>query len=128
MATPALNKLTPNLIVDDIEECLEFWVGRLGFEKITEVPEGKRLGFVILQRGKVELMLQSRASLKKDIAPLAEAQYLTAVYCEVASLAPVRKALEGYPEVVPERTTFYGAREIIVRDPAGNVVFLAEHG
>jgi hypothetical protein len=30
--------------------------------------------------------------------------------------------------VVPERTTFYGARELIVRDPAGNVVFFAEHG
>lgn len=128
MATPTLNKLTPNLIVDSIEECLDFWVGRLGFEKTTEVPDGKRLGFVILQRGKVELMLQSRASLKKDVAPLADSKYQTLVYCEVPSLAPVRKALEGYPEVVPERTTFYGAREIIVRDPAGNVVFLAEHG
>ena len=126
MATPTLNKLTPNLIVDSIEECLEFWVGRLGFEKITEVPDGKRLGFVILQRGKVELMLQSNASLKKDVAPLAGSKYQTVVYCEVSSLGPVRKALEGYPEVVPERTTFYGAREIIVRDPAGNVVFLSE--
>jgi uncharacterized glyoxalase superfamily protein PhnB len=128
MATPTLKKLTPNLIVDSIEECLEFWVGRLGFEKTTEVPDGKRLGFAILQLGKVELMLQSRASLKKDVAPLAESKYQTIVYCDVPSLAAVRKALEGYPEVVPERTTFYGAREIIVRDPAGNVVFLAEHG
>ena len=128
MATPTLNKLTPNLIVDSIEECLEFWIDRLGFEKTTEVPDGKRLGFVILQRGKVELMLQSRASLKKDVAPLAESKYQTMIYCEVPSLEPVRKALQGYPEVVPERTTFYGAREIIVRDPAGNAVFLAEHG
>jgi catechol 2,3-dioxygenase-like lactoylglutathione lyase family enzyme len=128
MSTPTVKKLTPNLIVDSIEECLEFWVGRLGFEKTTEVPDGKQLGFVILQRGKVELMLQSRASLKKDVAPLADAKYQTVVYCEVPALAPLRKALEGYPEVVPERTTFYGAREIIVRDPAGNVVFLAEHG
>ena len=127
MATPTLNKLTPNLIVDSIEECLEFWVGRLGFEKITEVPDGKRLGFVILQRGKVELMLQSNASLKKDVAPLAGSKYQTVVYCEVSSLGPVRKALEGYPEVVPERTTFYGARELIVRDPEGNIVFFAAH-
>ena len=125
---PQFTKLTPNLIVDSIVECLEFWVGRLGFQKTTEVPDGKRLGFVILQRGKVELMLQSRASLKKDVAPLADAKYQTLIYCEVPSLAPVREALEGVAEVVPERTTFYGAREIIVRDPAGNVVFLAEHG
>jgi uncharacterized glyoxalase superfamily protein PhnB len=126
MATPTLNELTPNLIVDSIEECLDFWVGKLGFEKTTEVPEGDRLGFVILQRGSIELMLQSRASLQKDMAPLAQGTYQTLLYCEVAALAPLRKALRGYPEVMPERTTFYGAREIAVKDPAGNFVVLAE--
>jgi len=40
-------------------------------------------------------------------------------------LAPIRKALAGWPLVIPERTTFYGAREIIVRDPANNVVAFA---
>jgi uncharacterized glyoxalase superfamily protein PhnB len=125
MAT--LKKLTPNLIVDSIEECLEFWVNRLGFEKITEVPDGDRLGFVILQLGKLELMLQSQASLQKDVAPLAEASYRTVLYCEVPALAPLRKAFESYPRVIPERTTFYGTREIVVRDPAGNVVVFSEH-
>jgi catechol 2,3-dioxygenase-like lactoylglutathione lyase family enzyme len=126
--TAGMNKLTPNLIVDSIEECLTFWVGRLGFEKQTEVPDGERLGFVILRRGKVELMLQSTASLCKDVVPAAQAAYRTVVYCEVPKLAPLRQALEGWPLVVPERTTFYGARELIVKDPAGNLVFLAEHG
>lgn len=122
-----MNKITPNLIVDSIESCLEFWIGRLGFEQVTEVKEGERLGFVILKRGAVELMLQSRASMKKDVEPLAAAQYLSALYCEVPDLAPLRKALKGWPEVVPERTTFYGTREIIVKDPAGNVVCFAQH-
>ena len=126
--TIGMNKLTPNLIVDSIEACLEFWVGRLGFEKVTEVPEGEQLGFVILRRGKLELMLQSHASLGKDVAPVAQEAYRTVVYCEVPKLAAVRQALEGWPLVVPERTTFYGARELIVKDPAGNLVFLAEHG
>jgi len=126
--SPDMNKLTPNLIVDSIEACLEFWVGRLGFEKVTEVPDGEQLGFVILRGGKVELMLQSKASLSKDVTPLAQAAYQSVLYCEVPKLAAVRQALEGWPLVVPERTTFYGARELIVKDPAGNVVFLAEHG
>ena len=126
--TVSMNKLTPNLIVDSIEECLKFWVGRLGFEKVTEVTDGERLGFVILRRGKVELMLQSQASLSKDVAPAAQGAYRTVVYCEVPQLAALRQALEGWPLVVPERTTFYGARELIVKDPAGNLVFLAEHG
>jgi hypothetical protein len=80
---------------------------------------------VILKQGAVELMLQSRSSLAKDVAPLAPGAHRSTVYVEVADLAPIRAALEGWPLVVPERTTFYGAREIIVRDPAGNVLAFA---
>ena len=126
-----MNKLTPNLIVERIEDCLPFWVERLGFEKTVEVPEGgqpaPQLGFVILRRGAVELMLQSRASLLKDVPAVADGPHRSVLYCEVPDLAPIRAALKGWPEAVPERTTFYGARELIVRDPEGNVVFFAAH-
>jgi len=124
-----MKQITTNLIVDSIEDCLPFWTERLGFEKTVEVPEGDRLGFVILKHGAVEVMLQTRASMKKDIAPLAEGPYRAFLYVHVADLAAIRTALSGWPLVVPERTTFYGAREIIVRDPVGNVVaFSAEGG
>jgi uncharacterized glyoxalase superfamily protein PhnB len=122
-----MKKLTPNLIVDRIEDCLPFWVDRLGFAKTVEVPHESSLGFVILKRGETELMLQSRASLRGDVAVLAEDAYRSVLYLEVDDLAPIRKALAGWPAVVPERTTFYGAREIIVKDPAGNAVFFAAH-
>ena len=122
-----MNKLTPNLIVDDIEACLPFWVERVGFKKVMEVPHEDRLGFVILQLGAIELMLQSRASLKADVTPLGDGAYRSVLYCVVADLHPIKHALEGVGLVVPERTTFYGARELIVRDPAGNLVFFAAH-
>jgi len=123
-----MNKLTPNLIVERIEDCLPFWVDRLGFEKTIEVPHADRLGFVILKRGVVELMLQSRASLHDDVADIAADPGHAVLYCEVPDLAPIRSALKGWPRAAPERTTPYGAREIIVRDPAGHVVFFAAHG
>ena len=122
-----MKKLTPNLIVNKIEDNLPFWVDRLGFEKTVEVPEGKSLGFVILQRGDVELMLQSRASLAKDVPAIADGSYRSVLYIEIPNLAPIRKALAGWPSVVPERKTFYGAQEIIVRDPDGNAVFFSHH-
>jgi hypothetical protein len=122
-----MKQITTNLIVDAIEVCLPFWVDRLGFAKTVEVPEGDQLGFVILKNGPVEVMLQSRASIRKDIAPAAEDAYRSFLYVHVADLATIRTALKGWPLVVPERTTPYGAREIIVRDPVGNVVaFSAE--
>ena len=120
-----MNKLTPNLIVDRIEDCLPFYVERLGFAQTVEVPHEGKLGFVILKRGDLELMLQSRASVAADVAGLDPDGFRAALYIEVDKLAPIRKALNGWPRVIPERTTFYGAREIIVRDPAGNVVTFA---
>jgi catechol 2,3-dioxygenase-like lactoylglutathione lyase family enzyme len=122
-----MKKITANLIVASIEENLPFWVDRLGFSKTVEVPHENRLGFVILKRGDLELMLQSRPSLEKDVPPAAEGPHRAVLYIEVPDLAPLRKALEGWPTVVPERTTFYGARELIVRDPAGNFVFFSAH-
>jgi hypothetical protein len=38
----------------------------------------------------------------------------------------VVRALEGVEPVIPRRTTFYGADELIVREPAGNVVTFAQ--
>ena len=44
-------KITAVLIVEEIEKSLTFWVARMGFQKTVDVPEGDRLGFVILVRG-----------------------------------------------------------------------------
>jgi catechol 2,3-dioxygenase-like lactoylglutathione lyase family enzyme len=120
-------QVTANLIVESIEACLPFWVERLGFEKTVEVPHGPALGFVILERGSAKLMLQTRASLADDIVPLGKESYRALLYITVDDLAPIRKALEGYPLALPERTTAYGARELIVKDPAGNGVCFGAH-
>lgn len=120
-----MKKLTPVLIVPSIEECLPFWIGRLGFEKSVEVPHEGRLGFVILNRGPVELMLQSVASVAADVPALARESFRAALYLEVDDLSPIRAAVAGAPVVFAERTTFYGATEIGVRDPAGNSVTFA---
>jgi catechol 2,3-dioxygenase-like lactoylglutathione lyase family enzyme len=120
-----MNSIVCNLIVPSIEACLPFYVERLGFTQTVDVPHDGKLGFVILKHGELELMLQSCASVEADIAGLEPAGFRTALSIEVDKLAPIRKALKGWPLVVPERTTFYGAREIIVRDPAGNVVCFA---
>jgi uncharacterized glyoxalase superfamily protein PhnB len=123
-----LNKLSPVLLVDAIEPCLSFWVDRLGFTKIAEVPEGDRLGFVILQKDGVEVMYQSRESVRKDIPTLANVPAGgTNLYIDVADVAAIEKAVKGLEVVVPRRKTFYGADEIGVREPGGNAVIFGEH-
>jgi len=121
-----MKKITPVLVVESIEKNLPFWCERLGFARQVEVPHGDRLGFVILTSGGVEVMLQSRDSVRDDIAAMAADSYRSALYIEVEDLAPMRKATEGLPRLFEERTTFYGAREIGVRDPEGNAVVFAQ--
>lgn len=121
-------KITPNLIVPSIEACLPLWIDRLQFERTAEVPHEDALGFVILAKDGVEVMLQSQRSLAADIAGAPPGPYRAAVHVSVDSLAAVQRALAGYtPTLVAERTTFYGARETVVLDPAGNMIVFAEH-
>ncbi len=120
-------KITPVLIVEEIEKSLPFWIGRMGFTKTVEVPEGNRLGFAILVRDGAEVMLQSIESVRKD-APQFVSQtrsHNVGLFVEVDSFEDVLKRLEGYAIALPDRTTFYGMREIGVFEPSGHTVVFA---
>ncbi len=120
-------KITPVLMVDEIEKSLPFWTGRMGFTKTVEVPEGDRLGFVILVKDGADLMLQSVESVRKDspqFVPAARA-FNVALFMEVENFGDILKRLEGYPVALPDRTTFYGMREIGVHEPGGHIVVFA---
>jgi len=121
-------KLTPVLIVEAVETSLPFWVDRMGFTKTVEVPEEDKIGFAILEREGAELMLQSIASVRKEspaFAPAGDGTKGCGMFIEVDDFEDVRRRLEGYPIVVPERVTFYGMREIGVSEPSGHTVIFA---
>ena len=59
-----------------------------------------------------------RVCLIGDAPALAAEPLQSALYLEVESLAPIRAAVAGLPVTIAERTTFYGAREIGVREAA----------
>jgi len=124
-----IQKATPILRVERIEPSLPFWVDRLGFQKVTEVMEGDSLGFVILSKGHVEIMLQSRASLAKDLPVLSVGALSPAVvYLGVTNLEEVASKLNPSEILVPKRTTYYGMEEIWVREPGGHVIGIAAPG
>jgi uncharacterized glyoxalase superfamily protein PhnB len=119
-------KITPLIYAPAIEPSLKFWVDQLGFTKTVEVPEGDKLGFVILVHGSAELMIQSVASMGKDIPDMvAFARPAACLYIEVSDFDDLLKRLGSAPVVVPVRTTFYGMKEIGVREPGGNIVLFA---
>jgi uncharacterized glyoxalase superfamily protein PhnB len=125
-----MKKLTPVILVEEIEPVLPFWTETLGFEITMTVPEGDKLGFAILVNGPVEVMYQSRTSVAKDVPAMADDPIpsSTHLFIEVESLTPFLPKLKGANVVVPRRKTFYGSEEIGFRAPCGTTVVLAQFG
>ena len=123
-----MEKLSPVLYVESIEFCLPFWMDALGFTKTAEVPEGDKLGFVILTLGNFEIMLQSYASLDKDIPSLGKEMRgaSTVLYIDVQNITEIETRLKDHEIIVPKRKTFYGASEIFYRTPGGHIIGFAQ--
>lgn len=121
-----LKKLTPVLFVENIERQLPFWTERLGFAKTVEVPHENTLGFVILVRDAVEIMLQTHASVAADVPALTGETAHVPLFIEVDDIDEIERRLDDVTKVFPRRKTFYGATEVAVRDPAGNIVTFAQ--
>jgi uncharacterized glyoxalase superfamily protein PhnB len=127
--TIQVKRVIPVLFVERVEPCLEFWES-LGFTRTMEVPDGPGLAFAALQKDGTEIMYQTMASAMKDPSASAAAkQGLNShafLYVEVVDLDAVLIELKGVKPEVEKHTTFYGAMEIVVRDPGGHFVTFAQ--
>jgi uncharacterized glyoxalase superfamily protein PhnB len=124
-----VNKSTPILHVRSIEPSLKFWTERFGFHKTIEVPEGDHLGFVALENDTVEIMYQTYSGMQADPAnPLAKAveQGPSFLFMEVPHIKAAEAALKGAEIVQPIHDTFYGSKEIVVKEPGGHFVIFAQ--
>lgn len=127
-----VKKMTPILVVEDIEPSIGFWVDRLGFEKTMEVPEGDKLGFAAFAKDGLEVMYQTHASIAKEVATAGLHEYLktaggpSVLFMEVESLEEIRKKVEGLEILVPHRETFYGSKELWLKEPGGHIIGFAE--
>ena len=136
-----MNKLTPILTVEAIEPLLPFWTHGVGFQVTARVPHPPDaadgpLGFVILSHGEVELMLQTLASLEKDLGPVAREagipdlprklmESTPVLFLQVDAVDAVLDRLDAPTVVVPRRTTFYGMDEIFLMAPGGALLGIA---
>jgi len=127
------NSVTPVLIVERAEPTRDFFRDRLGFEETATVPHGDRLGFAILRKDGVEIMVQTHASVLDDVgADAARAVNETisnrgavGLYVSVSDVELVVPAIADADVIVPLRKTFYGMHEITIREPGGHAVTFA---
>jgi uncharacterized glyoxalase superfamily protein PhnB len=122
-------KLTPNLMVPDVDEATAFYE-KLGFSRVLRVPkEGGTAEFAILVADRIELMLQSRESISTDLPPVSQQPYGGGciLYIEVEDIRSLHESLAGEADViVAMRETFYGSTEFYIRDPYGYSIGFAQ--
>ena len=127
--TIMVNKSTPILHVKNIEPSLKFWTERFGFTKTIEVPEGDHLGFVAMENDAVEVMYQTYSGMKSDPTnPLAKVvdQGPSFLFMEVPDISATSDALKGAEIVQPIHETFYGAKEIVAKEPGGHFLIFSQ--
>ena len=124
-----INRSTPILHVKTVEPSLKFWTERFGFTSTVQVPEGDHIGFVALENGTVEIMLQTYQGMQVDPQnPLAKTvdQGPSFLFMEVPDINAVIKSLEGAEVVQGLHETFYGAKEVVAKEPGGHFVIFSQ--
>jgi uncharacterized glyoxalase superfamily protein PhnB len=123
------NKLTPNLMVEDVQQTLAFYRDTLGFDVLTTVPDDPPFDFAIVRRDDVELMFQSRPSLSENV-PALTGRLIGAsqtFYIEVSGVRQLYEQLKDRVEIVVDlHNTFYGTQEFYFRDNNGYILSFSE--
>ena len=123
-----INKSTPILHVEKVEPSLKFWTERFGFAATIQVPEDDHIGFVAIEKGDIEIMLQTYKGMKAAGETLSRAaeQGPSFLFMEVPDIQAAIEALKGADFVQDLHDTPYGAKEVIIREPGGHFVIFSQ--
>jgi lactoylglutathione lyase len=122
-------KLTPNLIVSNVERSLAFYEDVLGFTRGMTVPEQSPFVFASVTSGPVEIFLNDRTTVTKESPQMAGLAFGggNTMFIEVAGVDDVHEQIRSRVKVImPLVTQWYGLREFAIEDPDGYVITFAE--
>jgi lactoylglutathione lyase len=124
-----LNKLTPNLIVSNVERSLAFYRDVLGFSVTGTVPDSAPFVFAFMTRGDITVFLNSPEAAIEEYPAFKDRPIggTLTLFFEVAGIREAYAALEGKVKVVmPLEVKWYGMTEFAFEDPDGYLITFAE--
>jgi len=134
-------KLTPDLMVSDVAETVQFYTGKLGFQIAMLVPEnekvietklvlGKKYVYAMVSRGEVFVMFMRQDVYGEDVPALKGARIGASAtfYCDVDNVSDLRDVFKasGVDIMKDLATTWYGMKEFYIRDCNGYILGFAE--
>ena len=124
-------KLTPNLVVRDVQAAVQFYESALGFQRGISVPDNPPFVFASVTNGAgVEIFFNDQKMVGEDYPPLAKDPLggTLTVFIECEGIEGILSAVQNSAAkiVMPLKTQFYGMREFAFQDPEGWIVTMAE--
>jgi catechol 2,3-dioxygenase-like lactoylglutathione lyase family enzyme len=124
-----INKLTPNLIVSNVDTSLAFYRDVLGMSVLMTVPDAPPLVFAGLTSGTAELFLNAADAAYEEY-PAFRNQPIggsLTLFFEVTDIAEAYARLAPQVRVVmPFEKKWYGMTEFAFADPDGYVITFAQ--
>jgi uncharacterized glyoxalase superfamily protein PhnB len=126
---PQFKKLTPNLLVADVERSLAFYESTLGFSRGMTVPDAAPFAFGSVTSGTVEIFFNEASAAVKEYPsfggkPIGATGTL---FIEMEGVDALHDRLKPTTKIVmPIVTQFYGMREFAIEDPDGYIITFAQ--
>ena len=127
--TLTATKITPNLIVSNVERSLAFYTEVLGFARGMTVPDASPFVFASVTSGPVEIFLNDKSTTAKESPQMAGLAFGggNTMFIEVENVDALHDAVATRATIVmPIHTQWYGMREFAITDPDGYVITFAQ--
>jgi lactoylglutathione lyase len=126
-----LKALTPNIMVENVSQTMDYYRDLFGFEPIMTVPENAPYDWAMMQNGSVTIMFQSRTSLGNDLPQLKDKPTGGTLnfYIDVEDVKSLYERVRNRVTIVSDlQTTFYGATEFTISDCNDYLLTFAQQG
>ncbi len=126
---PRFTKLTPNLVVSDVERSVAFYCGVLGFRQAMTVPDAPPLVFAAVEHDGIEVFLNAPEAAGAEYAAFRNVPPggTFTMFIEVDDVTALHDQLKAtVPVVMPFEKKWYGMTEFAIADPDGYVITFAQ--
>lgn len=129
MATK-LENIVANLMVEDVNQTVDFYKDMLGFEVAMSVPESGKLNWAMMKHGEISLMFEAIPAMVEDFPLLAGQKPGASIsfYIHAENLDELHAHLQASNVRIVSaiHTTNYGAREFTALDCNGYILNFAQ--
>jgi len=135
-----MKKITPNIMVEDVNATINYYKNNLEFQIVIGVDEQKEvkmgdsateitLTWAMIKKDNVEIMLQRKDSLIVELPAFKglEIGGTFTLYISMQNVKSFYERIKNKVEIVKDmHKTFYGADEFVIKDLNGYIIYFAE--